>query len=234
MPTNNTQHYNQLGQVIGFPVQWQAKPAPSFPTLQGDYCHLAPLTLEQASSLYTAFTADQEQRLWTYLPYGPFKDLTSFTAWLQLQVDSKDPFFYSILDHTGQALGMASYLRIDPTQGVIEVGHINFSPALQRTRAATETMYLMMRYAFEGLGYRRYEWKCDALNAPSRQAALRLGFSFEGIFRQAAVYKGRNRDTAWFSILDSEWPALKQKFQAWLAASNFDALGNQLKPLNSI
>ncbi|MFZ1344070.1 GNAT family N-acetyltransferase [Thiothrix eikelboomii] len=234
MPTRDTQHYNQLGQAISFPVQWQAKPAPSFPTLQGNYCRLEPLALAQASSLYSAFAADQEQRLWTYLPYGPFTDLTHFTAWLKQQVGSKDPFFYSILDQTSQALGMASYLRIDPTHGVIEVGHINFSPALQKTRAATETMYLMMRYAFEELGYRRYEWKCDALNAPSRQAALRLGFSFEGIFRQAAVYKGRNRDTAWFSILDSEWPVLKTKFETWLAASNFDALGNQLQPLNRL
>lgn len=234
MHTHNTQHYNQLGQAIGFPVQWQAKPAPSFPSLQGQYCRLEPLALEHASALYAAFTADQTQSIWTYLPYGPFTDLISFTAWLNQQVGRKDPFFYSILDQTDQALGVASYLRIDPANGVIEVGHINFSPALQKTRAATETMYLMMCHAFETLGYRRYEWKCDALNAPSRQAAKRLGFSFEGIFRQATVYKNRNRDTAWYSILDSEWPALKQKFEAWLAASNFDALGQQLSSLQTI
>jgi RimJ/RimL family protein N-acetyltransferase len=127
---------------------------------------------------------------------------------------------------------MASFLRIDPNNGVIEVGHINYSPALQRTQAATEAMYLMMRYVFEDLAYRRYEWKCDALNQPSRQAAKRLGFSFEGIFRQAVMYKGRNRDTAWFSIIDSEWPALKQRFEAWLAPKNFDASGKQFKSLN--
>lgn len=234
MPSNtHSAHYNALGQAIGFPVNWQAKPAPSFPILSGQYCRLEALSLQHAKDLYTAFTADQENRLWTYLPYGPFTDFTHFNTWLATHIHSQDPFFYSILNLEGQALGMASYLRIDPINGVMEVGHINFSPALQRTRAATETMYLMMHHTFETLGYRRYEWKCDALNTPSRQAALRLGFSFEGIFRQATVYKGRNRDTAWFSILDSEWPTLKQKFETWLAASNFDALGHQLQALNT-
>lgn len=223
--------FNELGQAISFPVSWQAKPAPSFPVLSGQYCQLEALSVQHANDLYTAFTADQENRIWTYLPYGPFTDFPSFSAWLEKNIHSADPFFYSVVNLEGKALGLASYLRIDPTNGVIEVGHINFSPALQKTRIATETMYLMMRYVFEDLGYRRYEWKCDALNAPSRQAAERLGFKFEGIFRQATVYKNRNRDTAWYSILDKEWPVLKQKFEAWLAASNFDKHGKQVKKL---
>lgn len=233
-PSTQAPAYNELGQAIGFPVTWQAKPTPTFPVLVGQYCRLEPLSSQHAADLYTAFNADQENRIWTYLPYGPFIDFASFNTWLEKNLSSTDPFFYSILDLEAKALGLASYLRIDPNNGVIEVGHINFSPALQKTRAATETMYLMMRYAFEGLGYRRYEWKCDALNQPSRQAAERLGFQFEGIFRQATVYKNRNRDTAWYAILDKEWPALKQKFEAWLEPSNFDASGKQLKPLDSI
>lgn len=232
MQPSPNNHLNSLGQPIGSPVQWQAKTAPNFQVLTGQYCRLEPLSLEHVDDLYTAFKADQDDRIWTYLPYGPFVEQTSFNTWLSKQVASLDPFFYSILNAAGQAIGVASYLRIDPTNGVIEVGHINYSPALQKTPAATEAMYLMMRQVFEDLGYRRYEWKCDALNQPSRQAAKRLGFSFEGIFRQATVYKGRNRDTAWFSIIDSEWPSLKQKFETWLDASNFDATGRQIKSLN--
>lgn len=234
MQEHDSTQYNQLGQAIGFPVNWQAKAAPTFQTLTGQYCRLEPLSLAHAHDLYAAFSADQEQRIWTYLPYGPFTDFDSFQAWLSSYLNSKDPFFFSILNNKGQALGMASFLRIDPNNGVIEVGHINYSPALQRTQAATEAMYLMMRYVFEDLAYRRYEWKCDALNQPSRQAAKRLGFSFEGIFRQAVMYKGRNRDTAWFSIIDSEWPTLKQRFEAWLDLNNFDKQGQQLKPLNGL
>jgi RimJ/RimL family protein N-acetyltransferase len=224
-------YLNELGQPIGFPVpNWQARPIPQGAPLTGQYCSLVRLNLQHAD-LFTAYVADQENRIWTYLPYGPFADLASFSAWLSKQAISTDPLFYSVLDKMGKAVGVVSYLRIDPNNGVIEVGHINYSPALQKTAAATETMYLMMRYAFEDLGYRRYEWKCNALNQPSCQAAKRLGFSFEGIFRQAAVVKGFNRDTAWFSILDSEWLALKQKFETWLDASNFDKAGKQLRKL---
>jgi len=140
----------------------------------------------------------------------------------------EDPLFHAIVERkTGEAVGVASYLRIDPANGVIEVGHINYSPLLQRTRAATEAMFLMMRRVFDELGYRRYEWKCDALNAPSRAAAGRYGFRFEGIFRQATVYKGRNRDTAWYAIIDKDWPALKAAYERWLAPENFDAEGRQ-------
>lgn len=225
---------NPLGQPIGFPVpNWQARPIPQGTPLTGQYCSLVHLDMQHAADLFTAYVADQENRIWTYLPYGPFADLASFSTWLSKQAVSTDPLFYSVLDKTGKAVGIASYLRIDPANGVIEVGHINFSPVLQRTQASTEAMYLMMRHVFDDLGYRRYEWKCNALNQPSCQTAKRLGFSFEGIFRQAAVVKERNRDTAWFSILDSEWPLLKQKFETWLAASNFDATGKQLKKLES-
>ncbi|MFZ1385794.1 MAG: GNAT family protein [Thiolinea sp.] len=227
-------HENPLGQPIGFPVpNWQARPIPQGTLLTGQYCSLVHLDMQHAADLFTAYVADQENHIWTYLPYGPFADLASFSAWLSKQAVSTDPLFYSVLDKTGKAVGVASYLRIDPANGVIEVGHINFSPVLQRTQASTEAMYLMMRHVFDDLGYRRYEWKCNALNQPSCQTAKRLGFIFEGIFRQAAVVKEHNRDTAWFSILDSEWPALKQKFETWLAASNFDATGYQLKKLES-
>jgi len=143
-----------------------------------------------------------------------------------------DPLFHTIVDlATGKAVGVATFMRIDRASGVIEVGNINYSPLLQRTPAATEAMFLMMRRVFEELGYRRYEWKCDSLNAPSRAAALRLGFQFEGIFRQAVVYKGRNRDTAWFSIIDSEWPSLKRAYEQWLGPENFDAEGRQKRKL---
>jgi RimJ/RimL family protein N-acetyltransferase len=169
--------------------------------------------------------------MWTYLFSGPFGTAQEFAAWLAAREDSLDPLFFAIVDGpTGHATGLASYLRIETMHGVVEVGHLAFSPLLQRTRAATEAMYLMMKHAFE-LGYRRYEWKCDALNEASRRAAERLGFRFEGIFRQAVVYKGRNRDTAWYSIVDSEWPARRAAFEAWLDPANFDADGRQLRRL---
>jgi RimJ/RimL family protein N-acetyltransferase len=150
---------------------------------------------------------------------------------VEARQDSADPLFFAVVDAaSGRAAGVASYLRIDPVNGVIEVGHLAFAPQLQRTRVATEAMYLMMKHAFS-LGYRRYEWKCDALNAPSRRAAERLGFTFEGVFRQAIVYKGRSRDTAWFSVIDSEWPVLETAFLAWLDPDNFDADGRQRRSL---
>jgi RimJ/RimL family protein N-acetyltransferase len=164
--------------------------------------------------------------------YGPFDSFDAYRRWLVAMTESNDPLFYAIVDNaSGKAVGVAAYMRIDPANGVIEVGHLNFSPALQRTAAATEAMYLMMRRAFDELGYRRYEWKCDSLNAPSRSAAERLGFHYEGLFRQAIIYKNRSRDTAWFSIIDSEWPARKTAFERWLAPENFDAAGRQGRPL---
>jgi RimJ/RimL family protein N-acetyltransferase len=225
---------NSLGQPIGPSLpDWRPPPPPVRAAMQGRYCRLEPLDADRhASELHAANSLDREGRMWTYLFSGPFGSAEEFAAWLTAREDSLDPLFFIIVDGiTGRATGLASYLRIDTTHGVIEVGHLAFSPLLQRTRAATEAMYLMMRHAFD-LGYRRYEWKCDALNSASRSAAERLGFRFEGIFRQAVVYKGRNRDTAWYSIIDSEWPARRGRFEAWLDPGNFDADGRQRRPLN--
>ena len=164
---------------------------------------------------------------------GPFADFASFEEWLEQIAEQSDPMFHSILVH-GAARGLAAYLRITPAMGVIEVGNISYAPSLQRTRAATEAMYLMMRRAFDELGYRRYEWKADALNAPSGRAALRLGFNYEGTFKQAVVYKGRNRDTAWYAITDAEWPRVRDALEAWLDPANFDAAGQQLRTLEDV
>ncbi|WP_232515383.1 GNAT family N-acetyltransferase [Chromobacterium violaceum] len=171
---------------------------------------------------------------WTYLSHGPFPCLEDWLQWVSANSLRDDPQFYAIVDQAdGAVIGLCSYLRIAPEDGSIEVGFLNFSPRLQRSRQATEAMYLMMCRAFE-LGYRRYEWKCDAQNAPSVKAALRLGFTFEGLFRQARVNKGRNRDTAWFSILDGEWPARRAALEAWLDEDNFDAGGRQRSRLSQI
>ena len=177
---------------------------------------------------------DSEGRNWTYLPQGPFENYAEFYIWLSDMAKLDDPFFFAIIDGESQtSVGIASYLRITPPAGSIEVGYIHYSPLLQRTPAATEAMYLMMEQAFT-LGYRRYEWKCDALNAPSRIAAQRLGLSYEGIFRQATVYKQRNRDTAWYATIDREWPDLKQAFEQWLDPNNFDNDRNQKTRLSTL
>jgi RimJ/RimL family protein N-acetyltransferase len=201
----------------------------------GRFCRLEPLDIERhAAALFEANAIDADGRNWTYLAYGPFPSLGEYCDWMRVTCLGNDPLFFAIVDSAcGEPVGVASYLRIAPAAGSIEVGHINYSPRLQRTPAATEAMFLMMRQAFE-LGYRRYEWKCDALNAPSRAAAQRLGLSFEGIFRQATVYKGRNRDTAWYAAIDSEWPALKNAFESWLAPANFDDAGNQRVRLSDL
>ena len=220
---------NHLGQPIDFVVaKWRVPDRPTRATMEGRFCRLEALGAERhAEALHDANAVDVEGRNWTYLPYGPFDSFANYRAWIEEMSSSNDPLFFAIIDQsTNCAVGVASYLRIDPNSGSIEVGHINYSPLLQRTPGATEAMYLMMKNAFE-LGYRRYEWKCNALNAPSRIAAERLGFSFEGIFRQAAVIKGRNRDTAWYSVIDPEWPALREAFVKWLEPSNFDANGQQ-------
>jgi RimJ/RimL family protein N-acetyltransferase len=223
------EHINHLGQPIGFPLPgWTPPPPPPRDPLAGRYCRVEPLDPRRhAAELFEANKLDVEGRMWTYLAVGPFATLDSYLEWMHASCGGGDPLFHAIVDaSTGRAAGVASYLRIEPKNGSIEVGHLAFSPLLQRTPAATEAMYLMMRRAFE-LGYRRYEWKCDALNAPSRAAAERYGFTFEGIFRQATVYKGRNRDTAWYSVLDREWPALEAAFARWLDPANFDADGRQ-------
>lgn len=226
-------HRNHLGQPIGFPVPgWTARPRPPRTAMAGRFCRVEPLHIEShAGDLYDASREDADRRNWTYLTYGPFDDFERYAAWLAAAAAGDDPFFHAIVDRTGKAVGAAAFLRIDPGSGVMEVGHLHFSRGLQRTAAATEAMYLMMRRAFDELGYRRYEWKCDSLNAPSRRAAERFGFTLEGIFRQATTYKDRNRDTAWFSMLDSEWPTRKAAFERWLAPDNFDAAGRQRQPL---
>jgi RimJ/RimL family protein N-acetyltransferase len=234
-PLDHPYETNALGQPIGGEVPgWTARSQPPRTAMEGRFCRVEPLDpARHAADLFAANGTDAEGRLWTYLPYGPFATLEDYRAWMEQTCLGDDPLFHAIVDlQSGRALGVASYLRITPAQGVIEVGHINYSPALQRTPAATEAMYLMMARVFDELGYRRYEWKCNALNEGSRRAALRLGFSFEGIFRQAVVTKGRNRDSAWFSILDSEWPAAKAAFQSWLDPANFDAEGRQKRSLS--
>jgi RimJ/RimL family protein N-acetyltransferase len=222
-----------LNLPVGAPLpDWRPPPRPPRQAHPGRFCRLEPLDpARHAADLHAANARDAEGRMWTYLPYGPFPGLAEYRAWMEAKWLGDDPLFFAIIDPaTGRATGVASYLRIDPASGTIEVGHLGYSPLLQRTPAATETMALMMAHAF-ALGYRRYEWKCDALNAPSRAAALRLGFTFEGIFRQATVVKGRNRDTAWYSIIDAEWPARRLAFERWLAPENFDAAGRQRQPL---
>src|SRR6516165_2714426 len=205
---------NHLGQPIGFPLpEWTARPRPPRTAMEGRYC-----TVEPVDSARHAFARFEDYR-----------------DWLERDSLGDDPLRHAIIERRGgRALGVASLMRIDPAAGVIEVGGINYAPPLQRTPAATEAMYLLMRRVFDELGYRRYEWKCDSLNAPSRAAAQRLGFRYEGMFRQATVYKGRNRDTCWFSILDSEWPALKPAFERWLDPANFDAAGQQRQSLSSL
>jgi len=230
------EHYNSLGQPIGFPLpNWSPAAAPGDDPLEGRLCRLERLDPGQhAESLHAANQLDVEGRMWTYLPYGPFGSSQKYLAWLEEMSRKRDPLFYAIIDRAaGRAIGLASYLRIDPASGSIEVGHLSYSPLLQRNPAATEAMFLMMQRAF-ALGYRRYEWKCDSLNEPSRAAALRLGFVFEGIFRQATIVRGRNRDTAWFSVTDREWPALREGFQSWLEPANFDAQGRQKSRLSEI
>jgi RimJ/RimL family protein N-acetyltransferase len=216
---------NHLGQPIGPSIgDWTPPRTPPREPLQGRYCRLEPLAAHHARHLWDAAARDVEHRNWTYLMQGPYATFNDYAAWVDSARITRDPLFFAIL--APQPAGVAAYLRIAPEAGSIEVGHINFSPLLQRTAAATEAMYLMMARVFD-LGYRRYEWKCDALNAGSRRAAERLGFTFEGIFRQATVYKGRNRDSAWYSIIDQEWPARRAAFERWLAPENFDAHGRQ-------
>jgi RimJ/RimL family protein N-acetyltransferase len=227
---------NALGQPVGHRVNnWTPPAVPGRQPMNGRYCRIEPLDSgSHASELYLANANDPDGRMWTYLPYGPFAAFDAYRAWVEASAAKTDPLFHAVVNaESGRAVGVASYLRIDPPAGSIEVGHLAYSPLLQRTPAATEAMYLMMRRVFE-LGYRRYEWKCDALNAPSRLAAQRLGFSFEGVFRQARVNKGRNRDTAWYAIIDAEWPALARAFERWLEPANFTRDGRQRISLRSL
>ncbi|MGQ4878686.1 GNAT family N-acetyltransferase [Billgrantia sp. LNSP4103-1] len=233
---------NEYGQPVGFTLPaWRPARRPGRTPLTGRLAHLEPLAIERhADSLHAAFLLpgegphDAPAARWTYVGGMPFADAGQCRTWLAARAESDDPLFFAIVEPaSGRALGLASYLNIVPEHGSIEVGHLHFSPMLRRTPAATEAMLLLMRHAFE-LGYRRYEWKCDAFNAASRRAAERLGFRFEGIFRQHRVANGRNRDTAWFSLLDSEWPTIEARLERWLAPENFDAQGRQRRSLSSL
>ena len=228
---------NHLGQPIGFPVDgWTPAKLPPRTPMAGRYCRTEPLDPERhARDLHAANSEDRDGRMWTYLPWGPYAGFADYLAAAEAAAVNDARITYAVVDAvSGKAVGVASYLNINPAAGSIEVGAIAYAPALQKKPAGTEAMYLMMRRVFDELGYRRYEWKCNSLNAPSRAAAERYGFRYEGLFRQADVVKGGNRDTAWFSILDSEWPALKAAFERWLDPANFDGDGRQRVSLSSL
>jgi RimJ/RimL family protein N-acetyltransferase len=215
---------------LGPAVDSSPAPLPGAVTLKGRFGTVERLNAARHSAdLWAAARGHDE--IWTYLPAGPFSDAATFAAWLAGCEQNTERIFYAILDGNGRALGISALMEIRPAMRVIEVGHIVYAPALQRTPLGTEAQYLLARYAFETLGYRRYEWKCNALNAASRRAAQRYGFSYEGIFRQHMIVKGRSRDTAWFSMLDSEWPARRAAFERWLEPENFDREGRQIKKL---
>jgi len=232
------QRHNEFGLPIGDPVpDWTARKAPSRGPMEGRYCRIEALDVDRhAADLFKAFGADARGEMWTYMGSGgPFATLEQLTDWMQAISRPDDPLFHAIIDRaTGKAVGTAAYLRIEPQVGVIEVGHIAYSPRLQRTPIATDAMFTMMRRVFNELGYRRYEWKCDALNVRSRRAAARYGFSYDGLFEQATIYKGRNRDTAWFSMLDRDWPKTEQAYEAWLDPANFDIDGQQKSRLSDL
>jgi RimJ/RimL family protein N-acetyltransferase len=215
-------------------LEWQPARPPQRIPLEGASVRLEPVDPARHSrALFSA--ADGAPAIWDYLAYGPFENQEVFTEWLEGRASSRDPLFYAVVDRaTGLARGMASYMRIVPEHGVIEIGHIWFAPVLQRTRQATEAIFVLARHAFDELGYRRLEWKCDSLNLPSRRAAERFGFVFEGVFRQHMVVKDRNRDTAWYSMTDGEWPLMRAAFEAWLDTENFDQSGRQRLSLSDL
>jgi RimJ/RimL family protein N-acetyltransferase len=228
--------HNEFGQPIGPAVTgWKPRVLPPRTPVIGRYCRVEPIDVERDTvPLFAAFSAATDGSDWTYLPVGPFGDAAAYREHLARIASCADPLHHAIIDlATGKAVGTAALMRIDPANGVIEVGHIAYSPLLKRTPAGTEAMFLLMRRVFDELGYRRYEWKCDDLNAPSRAAALRYGFQFEGIFRQAVIYKSRSRDTAWYSLLDREWPAVRHGFEQWLRPKNFGPDGRQRERLSA-
>jgi RimJ/RimL family protein N-acetyltransferase len=225
---------NEYGQPIGPPLaDWKPRPLPPRSALCGRYARVEPVDVERdTDSLFDAYREAPDGRDWTYLSSEAFAERGAYRAHLARIATLADPFHHSIIDvASGRALGTAALMRIDPANGVIEVGHIAYSPALKRSRVATEAIFLLMRRVFDELGYRRFEWKCDHLNAPSRAAAQRYGFQFEGIFRQAIVYKGRSRDTAWYSLIDREWPAVRHGYEQWLRPENFGDDGRQRERL---
>jgi len=232
-----SQHRNEFGLPVGAPVEgWTERAYPTPTPMTGRYCRVEKLDpARHAADLFAAYAQAPDGRDWSYLAVPRFADADAYAAYARTIAALADPLHHAIVDlATGKAVGTAALMRIDRPNGVIEVGWITYSPPIQRKPAGTEAQYLLMRRAFDELGYRRYEWKCDCLNAPSRRAAERYGFTLEGIFRQATVYKGRNRDTAWHSILDGEWPRVRAAFEAWLAPENFDAEGRQRRSLEAI
>ncbi|MFJ9736577.1 GNAT family N-acetyltransferase [Streptomyces sp. NPDC101166] len=232
-----TARLNEYGQPIGRPLpDWTARPAPARVTLTGRLCRVEPLDANRhTDDLYSAYAHAADGRDWTYMTVGPFDNRDDHRGHVVAMTQTDDPLHYAVVDlGTGKAVGTLSLMRQDPSDGVVEVGNVAFSPLLKQTPISTEAQFLLMSYVFDELGYRRYEWKCDSLNAPSRKAALRLGFTFEGIFRQAVVYKGRNRDTAWHSVIDSEWPQVGKALREWLSPDNFDADGRQRQSLSAV
>jgi RimJ/RimL family protein N-acetyltransferase len=228
---------NEYQQPIGDAVNdWTTRERPARRVIEGKHCRLEPVDVERhLDDLFEAYGAAGDGRDWTYLFSEPFTDIEAFRRYLTQAAGSPDPLHYTVIDTArNKAVGTLALMRIEPVHGVIEVGSVTFSPLLKQTRISTEAQYLLMRYAFDDLKYRRYEWKCDSLNAPSRKTAQRLGFEFEGIFRQAIVYKGRNRDTAWYAIIDRDWPRIKQAFERWLSDDNFDADGKQRASLATL
>jgi RimJ/RimL family protein N-acetyltransferase len=220
-----------MSERAGEDLQWGGARRPDRSPIEGAHVRLEPV--DPSRHQIGLFVAAGEPAIWDYLPYGPFEDEAALAAQLEANAASEDPLFYAIIDlRDGRAGGVASYLRITPEHGVIEIGHIWLGLGLQRTREATEAIYLLARHAFDDLGYRRFEWKCNAANAASRRAAERFGFTFEGIFRQHQIVKGRNRDTAWYAILDHEWPAIRASFEGWLDDDNFDESGQQRRRLS--
>ena len=223
----------ETGQPVGVPVDTTPAKRPGPVVLQGRYGHLEKLAAAHAPDLWRAFAG--HDRIWTYISTdGPFAHETEFSAFIGMRAAADDPYAYAIIERSGRAVGYLTLMEIRPAMRVIEVGHVLYSPALQRTPLGTEAQYLLARYAFERLGYRRYEWKCNALNEPSRQAALRYGFTYEGTFRKHVIAKGRNRDNDWFSMLDSEWPIRRANFERWLAPGNFAADGRQIANLRAM
>ncbi|MEF3092403.1 GNAT family protein [Raoultella sp. WB_B2P2-3] len=228
--------HNHFGQPVGDALpDWQPRPYPQRQTLQGRLCYLEPLAGKHAEALFAAHQLAPDTRSWTWLLREPDSSVEEFSAWVAGLTGLSDPIHFAVIDRqTRQPVGSLALMRIDANNGVVEVGHVHFSPLLSRTAMATEAHWLLMRYVFDTLGYRRYEWKCNSLNEPSRRAAQRLGFHYEGRFRQALVIKGHNRDTDWFSIIDAEWPQIDSAMQKWLASDNFSADGQQIRTLESL
>lgn len=231
-PESNSQPHPTGRAIDG----WNPRPFPPHQPWEGLYCRLEPLSAERhGPDLYAAYTGCAEAGEWMYLPKEPPADPKLFAEYLQKMEAASDPQPYAIINkESGKPVGTISLMRIDTINGVVEIGHVVYSPAMRHSRIGTEAPFLLLYYVFDLLGYRRCEWKCDSFNEPSRRAALRLGFSYEGTFRNAIVYKGRNRDTAWFSIIDTEWPQLHRRFLRWLSPENFSAEGQQLKTLAEV